>query len=78
MYRFIGQYTNGHTTVDIDGVLFEGHEPREVENPSRRFLNHPEVEKVHPLDHDGDGEKGGSLQGEKATRRGRKQKGETA
>lgn len=62
-FRFIGQYTNRHTSINAGGVIFEGHEPAEVECPelARRLLNNIEFEAVHPLDHDGDGEKGGSL-----------------
>lgn len=29
-YRFIGQYTNGRTSICMNGVTFEGREPREV------------------------------------------------
>lgn len=29
-FRFIGKYTNGHTSINACGVVFEGHEPREV------------------------------------------------
>ena len=28
--RFIGRYTNGHTSITMDGVRFDGHEPSEV------------------------------------------------
>lgn len=62
-FRFVGQYTHGRTTIDAGGVLFTGHKPAEVECPEliRRLTNNPEFEAVHPLDHDGDGVKGGSL-----------------
>jgi hypothetical protein len=29
-FRFIGQYTNGRTSICMNGVTFEGHEPAEV------------------------------------------------
>lgn len=63
LFKFIGQYTNGHTTVDAGGVLFTMHEPAEVTDGEmiRRLSGHQEFEAVDPLDHDGDGEKGGSL-----------------
>ena len=62
MMRFIGQYTNGHTTISYLGCTFEGHEPREVSAEVAALLaNNPEFETIHPLDHDGDGEPGGSL-----------------
>jgi len=59
--KFIGQYTNGRGTITYLGCTFEGHEPREV--PAEVFellANHREFEVIHPLDHDGDGVKGGS------------------
>lgn len=31
MFRFIGQYTNKHTSIDAGRVVFEGREPAEVE-----------------------------------------------
>ena len=62
MMRFIGQYTNGHTTISYLGCTFEGHDAREVSAEVAAFLaGNPEFETIHPLDHDGDGEKGGSL-----------------
>ena len=62
-FRFVGRYTNGHTAINACGVVFTGHEPAEVGEAEaiRRLSGHPEVEKVDPLDHDGDGAKGGSL-----------------
>jgi len=60
--RFIGQDTNGHTTISYLGCTFEGHEAREVSAEVHAYLaNNPEFETIHPLDHDGDGKKGGSL-----------------
>lgn len=63
LFKFIGQYTNGHTSITVMGVTFEGHDPAEVTDAEaiRRLSNNIEFEEVHPLDHDGDGEKGGSL-----------------
>ena len=43
--RFTGQYTNGRTSVSIDGVTFHGREPSEVLEGSR-LLRHPEFETV--------------------------------
>lgn len=65
-FRFIGEYTNKRNSIDM-GVLFEGREPSLVSDPelARRLGNNPEFEAVDPLDHDGDGEKGGSLPAEK-------------
>lgn len=64
LFRFIGQYTHGRNSIDM-GIVFEGDEPSLVADPelARRLLSNPEFEAVeaHPLDHDGDGEKGGSL-----------------
>lgn len=76
-FRFVGQYTNGHSSISASGVTFDGHEPEEVTDAEaiRRLSGNPEFEKVDPLDHDGDGEKGGSLPGPKATaKRGRPRK----
>ena len=63
LFRFIGRYTNGHSSINACGVVFEGDAPSDVSNPDgiRRLSSHPEFEKVHPLDHDGNGAKGGSL-----------------
>lgn len=48
LFRFIGQYTNGHTTVDAGGVLFTGDEPSEVTDPViiGRLTGHAEFEAV--------------------------------
>jgi hypothetical protein len=61
--RFTGTYTGGHTSITLCGVTFDGREPSEVTDAEsiRRLSGHPEFETVHPLDHDGDGHKGGSL-----------------
>lgn len=63
LFKFIGRYTNGHTSINASGVVFEGNEPADVTDPEaiRRLSGNPEFEAVDPLDHDGDGEKGGSL-----------------
>lgn len=72
LFKFIGRYTNGHTSINASGVVFEGREPANVTEADaiRRISGNPEFEEVHPLDHDGDGEKGGSL----PKRRGRPKK----
>lgn len=48
LFRFIGQYTHGRTSIDAGGVLFEGHEPAEVTDAEliRRLTNHVEFEAV--------------------------------
>lgn len=77
LFKFVGRYTNGHTAINACGVIFEGDEPAEVSDPDaiRRLSQNPEFAAVDPLDHDGDGEKGGSLPGVKATaKRARKPK----
>jgi len=46
-FRFIGKYTNGHVSVSIHGVTFEGHEPVSVDDDTAlRLMTHPEVEDV--------------------------------
>lgn len=71
IFRFIGKYTNGHTRINACGVWFEGHEPSEVPPEAvARLSRNIEFEQVHPLDHDGNGVKGGSL----PKKRGRKPK----
>lgn len=47
LFRFIGQYTHGRTSIDM-GVLFEGREPSEVADCElqRRLSNNPEFERV--------------------------------
>lgn len=62
-FRFIGQYTNGHTAINACGIVFDGRSPSEVTDPEavRRLSRHPEFEAISPLDHDGDGKPGGSL-----------------
>jgi hypothetical protein len=75
-FKFVGRYTNGHTAITLLGVTFQGHEPMDVTDPviAARLKRHPEFQVVHPLDHDGKDGPGGSLSGEKATRRRRKRK----
>jgi hypothetical protein len=67
LLKFTGQYTNGHTSITYGDVTFEGHEPTECPEGLANKLLKGEFEEVGPLDHDGDGEKGGSLKGQKAT-----------
>lgn len=47
-FRFTGQYTNGHTSINACGVVFEGHEPADVteESAIARLIGHPEFEPV--------------------------------
>jgi hypothetical protein len=47
LFRFIGQYTHGRTTIDM-GVLFEGREPSEVTDAEliRRLSANVEFEAV--------------------------------
>ena len=59
--RFTGEYTNGRTSITYEGVTFEGHEPTECPDELAARLIEGEFEHVNPLDHDGDGKKGGSL-----------------
>lgn len=64
LLRFIGDYTCGRDTLQMGPYLFIGREPLEVDPQDpigKRLLNNPDFEALHPLDHDGDGEKGGSL-----------------
>jgi hypothetical protein len=76
--KFVGDYTNGHTSITMGNYVFEGREPVEVDATSpmgRKLLGNPDFEAISPLDHDGDGEKGGSLAGEQSTvKRGRRKK----
>lgn len=68
--KFIGQYNGGQTSITMGDYTFEGHEPIEVDGRTaagKKLAGNPDFEVVGPLDHDGDGEKGGSLKGEKAT-----------
>jgi len=60
--RFIGEYTNDRTSITYLECTFEGHDWRPVTREVAALLDgHPEFEMRHPLDHDGDGQKGGSL-----------------
>lgn len=46
-FRFIGDYTNGHTTINSWGLVFHGREPLEV--PAElvaRFARHIEFERI--------------------------------
>jgi hypothetical protein len=60
--KFIGQYTNGRKTITYLEQEFTGREPLSVTPELFEMLkDHPEFVVVDPLDHDGDGERGGSL-----------------
>ena len=56
LFRFIGQYTHGRTSIDAGGVLFEGHEPAEITDAEliRRLTNHVEFEAVEAIEPEGD------------------------
>lgn len=76
-FRFTGIYTHGRDSLTLCGVTFNGREPADVTDDEtiRCLSGHPEFEAVNPLDHDGDGVKGGSLPDAIAPRkRGRKPK----
>jgi hypothetical protein len=46
-FKFIGRYTNDHTSVSANGVTFEGHDPTEVPDVLvEKFQRHPEYEQV--------------------------------
>ena len=47
-FRFIGEYTNGHTSINSSGVTFVGREPSEVTDPEaiRRLTGNIEFEEV--------------------------------
>lgn len=47
-FRFIGRYTNGHTSICMMGVTFEGNEPAQVDDPAAvaRLSNNIEFEVV--------------------------------
>ena len=48
LFRFIGRYTNGHTSISACGVTFEGNEPADVTEPEgiRRLSQNIEFEAV--------------------------------
>jgi len=47
LFRFIGQYTHGRTSICMNGVTFEGREPSEVTaDCAFRFENSVEFEAV--------------------------------
>lgn len=55
-YRFTGQYTRGRTSICMNGVTFEGHEPSEVPADIEfRFAGSVEFEAIQ------DGQPVGSL-----------------
>lgn len=46
-FRFIGQYTNGRTSICMNGIVFEGHDPSEVPaDMAFRFAGSVEFEEV--------------------------------
>lgn len=76
LFTFNGRNASGFTSVG--GLVFPTGEAVPVSDEAiiAKLEQHPEFTAADPLDHDGDGEKGGSLQGENATarRRGRPRK----
>lgn len=48
LFRFLGQYTGGRSSVNACGVVFHGREPADVTEPDgiRRLSGHPEFELV--------------------------------
>jgi hypothetical protein len=50
-FRFIGTYTNGHTSISACGYRFEGHEPTDVdgEEALRRLSGSVEFERVEDV-----------------------------
>ena len=48
--RFIGQYTNSHTSITLLNTRFDGREPTEVSGEvAERLARHPEFEVVEPV-----------------------------
>lgn len=61
--RFIGTYNGGRTSIAMGEYVFEGRKPTMVDETTdmgRRLMGNPEFS-ADPLDHDGNGESGGSL-----------------
>lgn len=48
LYRFVGVYTHGRTSITLSGVTFNGREPSECD--CWRIANHPEFEAVEPVE----------------------------
>lgn len=47
LFRFTGQYTNGHSAINAWGVVFDGCEPSDVPaDLVEKFARHPEFEAV--------------------------------
>lgn len=51
LFRFTGEYTNGHTAINACGVVFQGREPADVTEPDgiRRLSGHPEFVMVQHI-----------------------------
>lgn len=61
--RFIGDYTGGRTSIAMGDYLFEGRKAVEVDEATdmgRRLMGNQDFS-ADALDHDGSGEKGGSI-----------------
>lgn len=49
-FRFIGRYTNGHTSINACGIVFEGREPSDVpEDAVERLSRNPEFEVIEDM-----------------------------
>lgn len=59
LFRFIGQYTGGRTSICMGGVMFEGEEPAEVICPDMvsRLSRNQEFEAVPLIDAEPVGDK---------------------
>jgi hypothetical protein len=55
LYRFVGTYTHGRTSITMSGVTFEGREPSECDCP--RIAGNPEFEAVEAVEIDAAPEK---------------------
>ena len=58
LVRFRGD--GDHTVCSVYGLSFPAGEWVDLSEPPRKLLSNPMFEAADPLDHDGDGRKGGS------------------
>jgi len=51
-FRFTGQYTNGHTSINMSGFIFEGREPSDITDAEaiRRLSGNPEFETIEAVE----------------------------
>ena len=62
--KFIGEYTGGRSSITMGEYTFEGREALEVDTKTdmgRRLAGNPDFEVIGALDHDANGQPGGSL-----------------